>query len=72
MQEALIVAKLDAAKKDILQAEADLEKAMKDIQVAPRAEKLGISKVLEDAFVKLKAAKTLLTDIEALVVGKGV
>lgn len=68
MRNDLIVTKLEAAKRDIAQAEQDLEKALREVQVAPRAEKLAISKVLDDAFVKLKAARTQLTDIETLLV----
>jgi hypothetical protein len=68
MRNDLIVTKLEAAKQDIAQAEEDLKRALREVQVAPRAEKLAISKVLDDAFVKLKAARTQLNDIETLLV----
>ncbi len=67
MNKKLLLSKLDAAKRDISAAETDLEKALRDLQVAPRAEKTTISKVLEDAFSKVKEARTYLTDLETLV-----
>ncbi|AUX40544.1 uncharacterized protein SOCE26_019450 [Sorangium cellulosum] len=59
--------KVVAAKRDITEAENDLEKVLRDIQVAPRADKTTISKVVEDAFTKLRAVKANLIELEALV-----
>jgi hypothetical protein len=67
MKTKLVVTKLESAKSAIMKAEEDLEKAISDIRVVRRAEKIAISDVLEDAFAKLKIAKTALIEIEALV-----
>ena len=63
----LLLEKIESAKRDIEAAETDLEKALRDMRVMPRAEKTTISKVLEDAFAKVRATRTLLTDLEELV-----
>ena len=65
----LLLAKIESAKSEIAAAESDLEGAFRDMRISPRAEKTTISKVLEDAFTKLGAAKTTLMDLEKLVVG---
>jgi hypothetical protein len=59
-----ILAKIAVAKKDMLGAEEDLEKVLREMQVVPRAEKTSISKVVEDAFAKLRAARANLVDLE--------
>jgi hypothetical protein len=65
----LLLQKIEAARHDIEAAETDLETALRDMRVMPRAEKTTISKVLEDAFAKVKATRNLLTDLEELVSG---
>jgi hypothetical protein len=67
VNKALLLAKIDSAKHDIEAAETDLEKALRDMQVMPRAEKTTISKALEDAFAKVRATRALLTDLQELV-----
>ncbi|WP_437679136.1 hypothetical protein [Sorangium sp. So ce131] len=62
-----LLEKVAAAKRDITEAENDLERVLRDIQVAPRADKTTISKVVEDAFTKLRAVKANLIELEALV-----
>jgi hypothetical protein len=69
VNKALLLQKIESARHDIEAAETDLESALRDMRVMPRAEKTTISKVLEDAFAKVKATRTLLTDLEELVSG---
>jgi hypothetical protein len=58
------LAKIAAAKEDMTGAEEALEQVLRAMQVAPRAEKTTISKVVEDAFGKLRAARANLVDLE--------
>ena len=69
MKTELLIAKLDSAKTAITKAEADLEKAIGEIRVAPRAQKVSIDEVLEDAFARLRTARAELVDIEELIAG---
>jgi hypothetical protein len=64
----LLLTKIESAKRDITAAEHDLESAVRDLGVT--VEKTTITKVLEDAFAKLRAARTDLLDLERLVVGE--
>jgi hypothetical protein len=68
MKKEVLLGKIESAKREIAAAESDLESAFRDMRISPRAEKTTISKVLEDAFAKLGAAKTNLLDLERLVV----
>jgi hypothetical protein len=61
------LAKLEIAKRDLSVAEADLLRVLGDIQTAPRAEKTAITEIVSDAFAKVKAARAILGDLEALV-----
>ncbi len=47
-------------------AEQALAEALREIRAEPRAEKTTISKVLEDAFARLKIAKANLLEMERL------
>lgn len=67
MEKQILLGKITAAKKDITDAENDLERLLREIQSAPRADKTTISKVVEDAFSKLKAVKTNLLDLEGAI-----
>ncbi len=69
MKKKLALSKIESAKRDISAAEKELEQVLRDMQVMPRAEKTTISKALEDAFTKLKAARSDLSDLEKLVSG---
>ena len=55
-----VTARLESAKAAITRAEEELEAAMREIRVAPRAEKVAIGQVLERAFATLRAAKAEL------------
>jgi prefoldin subunit 5 len=67
MEKRNLLEKLDAAKRDISEAESHLEKVLQAIQGAPRADKTTMSNVVKDAFAKLKAARGNLVDLEGLV-----
>lgn len=67
IKKAPILAKIKDAKQVITQAEKDVEKVLREVRVAPRAEKTTIAKGVQEAFVKLRAAKTSLIELEKLV-----
>ena len=62
---------IEAARSDLADAETELEKAMRAIRVAPRAEKTTISELLEAAFTKLKAARAKLGELETILSERG-
>ncbi|HEY8040144.1 MAG TPA: hypothetical protein VIF15_10140 [Polyangiaceae bacterium] len=62
--------KVEDAAREILAAEDQLEKALREIRIAPRAEKTTISALLEAAFLKLKAARTRVLELEKLLEGR--
>ncbi|KYF51415.1 hypothetical protein BE08_32235 [Sorangium cellulosum] len=67
MQKKTLLEKVTAAKQEIADAESNLERALREIQVAPRADKTTVSEVVQAAFTKLRAARTNLTELEGLV-----
>ena len=62
-----LLEKISTAKRDISEAEIELEKAIGEILVSPRAEKTTISKVVTDALTKVRAARANLDDLEKFV-----
>jgi len=62
----LMLHRIEAAKGHVSAAEDDLERLLADMPVAPRSEKVELSRVVEDAFAKLRLAKTGLAELEAL------
>jgi hypothetical protein len=62
-----ILEKISIAKRDISEAGIDLERVIGEILVSPRAEKTTISKVVEDALAKVRAARANLDDLEKFV-----
>ncbi|WP_437303692.1 hypothetical protein [Sorangium sp. So ce388] len=62
-----LLEKVAAAKQEIADAESNLEQALGAIQVAPRADKMAVSEVVQEAFTKLRAARTNLTELEGIV-----
>jgi hypothetical protein len=62
-----LLEKVEAARRDITDAESHLSKVLQEIQGAPRANKTTISAVVKDAFAKLEAVRTALVDLEGLV-----
>ncbi len=66
MDRALLASKIEAAKLEVIGAEAELQKLLADLQVVARAEKTTISATLESAFAKLRAARTDLDALEEI------
>jgi hypothetical protein len=64
MKKAALVAEIESTSQDIKAAEHDLDRVLREIQVAPRAEKTTITEVVEKAFVTLRAARERLTRLE--------
>jgi hypothetical protein len=67
MEKAILLKMIETAKRDVADAETDLARLLREIQIAPRADKTTISKVVEDAFSKLRSVKTNLLDLEGVV-----
>jgi hypothetical protein len=67
MEKRVLLEKVAAAKRDIIDAENNLERVLQEVQTAPRADKAIISKVVEEAFSKLKTVRTNLLDVERMV-----
>ena len=61
-----LLEKINTAKAEVDAAEGQLEQVMKEINVAPRAQKTTVSKVVEEAFSKLRAAKSDLDVLEQM------
>ena len=64
---AVIKEKTAAARLELEYAEAGLGVALREVQVAPRAEKTTISLRLEEAFERMRAARQVLAELDALV-----
>lgn len=64
MKNAAIVAEMEAAARDIAAAEEDLGRVLREIKVAPRAEKTTVTEVVESAFTTLRAARARLARLE--------
>ncbi|MDP9152137.1 MAG: hypothetical protein M3O36_19605 [Myxococcota bacterium] len=65
MSDAFLI-RVTTAKNDMMAAEGELEKALGEIRVAPRAEKTTISAIVEAAFENLKSARAKLVELEEL------
>ena len=68
MNKAAVLAKIESAKNQMGAAEADLDRVIRDIRIAPRAQKTTISDALQKAFAELRAARARLVELEQLVV----
>ncbi len=63
----MLVGKLATALAEVTSAEKALAEVLREIRAEPRAEKTWtISKAVEDAFDRLKVAKTNLLELERL------
>ncbi len=60
------LARVTSAKNEMIAAESELEKALGEIRVAPRAEKTTISAIVEAAFENVKSARAKLVQLEQL------
>jgi hypothetical protein len=67
MRSAAFIPNLESAQSLIAKAEAGLEKALGELRLAPRAEKVRISDTLECAFAELRSARAELARVEALI-----
>jgi hypothetical protein len=67
MKTELLLEKLISAKTALTAAETDLERALAEISVAPRAQKVTVSEVVADAFDKLREARKEIAALETLV-----
>jgi hypothetical protein len=66
----LLLTKIESAKNEMSAAEDDLEVVLREIKIAPRAQKTTTSVAVEDAFKKLKAARAALGELEKIVAGE--
>ena len=63
---ALVVSKIEAAKHEMTEAEADIEKLLGQLRAQARAEKTTISQGLEAAFKKLRRARGIVEGLEEI------
>jgi hypothetical protein len=63
----IVSIKLQSARDAIAKAEADLETALNAVHVAPRAEKIAISGVLEVAVQRVRELRIEVANLEALI-----
>lgn len=52
------------ARDDLARAEQEVDAALSVIRAAPRAEKTGVTRAVEEAFAKVRAARLLLDEME--------
>jgi len=67
MNKKLLLEKIAASKRDIAEAEARMTKVIRQVDVAPRAEKRTISEGVAEAIDKLTSARKDLEALEKLV-----
>jgi hypothetical protein len=65
-----VLEEIRVAKNGVADAESDLTRLLKELQVAPRAEKMAISEALQGAFQKLRDAREHLDNLETLILGE--
>ena len=65
-QKQTVLAKVKTAATEVSDAATDLDKLLKELKAAPRAEKTTVSKVVEEAFSRLKNARVALSDVEKI------
>ena len=56
---------ISVAERELSEAETELDAAIAEIRVALRADKTTVTSVVEDAFTKLRRAKSTLVELEA-------
>ena len=66
-QKQTILTKVHIATKEVSESVDELDKLLSDLKTAPRAQKTTISKIVEEAFLRLKNARVALIDVEKLV-----
>jgi hypothetical protein len=60
-------ARLEEARNDVTKAEVRLEAVLAELRVSPRAEKVAVSRAIEDALQRLRNARTTLSAAEEIV-----
>jgi len=70
MKDKLVLEEIRVAKNGVADAESDLAKLLKEVQVAPRAEKTTIGEALHNALQKLRDAREHLGKLETLIRGE--
>ena len=65
-QKQTILTKVQTAATEVSDSVTDLDKLLRELKTSPRAEKTTISKVVEQAFLRLKDARVALSDVEKL------
>ncbi len=56
-------AKFEAALAEVTAAESLLESVLRELRAGPRAEKVTVSTTVENAFVRLRAARATLAEL---------
>lgn len=66
-----LVERIERAKAEVDAAEGQLEQVLRELTVAPRAEKTTVSRGVESAFSKLRAVKSDLDVLEKMLAEEG-
>ena len=62
----LVLAKVKLAVTEVADAATDLDKLLSEIEASPRAQKTTVTKVVQEAFARLKTARGALKDVELI------
>jgi tRNA C32,U32 (ribose-2'-O)-methylase TrmJ len=65
-----VLEKIEIAKQAILEAQRDLEKALDELDVVPRAEKRHVTDALRDAFDRLRVAHDQLASLREMLMAE--
>jgi hypothetical protein len=65
-QKQTILSKVQTAATEVTESVRELDRLLADLSDAPRAEKTTISRIVEDAFTRLKTARLELADVQSL------
>jgi hypothetical protein len=63
----LVLSKVEAAKREMTEAEADIEKLLRELRANARAEKTTISEVLEAAFNRVLSARGSVDALKGII-----
>jgi hypothetical protein len=67
MDKKLLLSKIDASKREVMDAEQHLTVVIRETVSAPRAEKTTITEVVNEAIAALRAARVDLEDLHKLI-----
>ena len=62
-----ILTRIVSAKSHVEKAEEELEQLLAEIRAEPRANKVSVSEIVQEAFVKLRSAQRHVLELEKLV-----